>query len=144
MMTFWYRVCWWLCRIGLFFWHPVFHVVGRELVPAGKESPLYFLGWSSTNTLDADAAVYAILHSGEPYSTYSNPVVDKLLEEARFAGPDTPRAKLYEEIQAAYIADAPRIFLYQENKYYGVSKRLVWEGRADTSLPVRTIRFAQS
>lgn len=36
MMTFWYRVCWWLCRIGLFFWHPVFHVVGRELVPAGK------------------------------------------------------------------------------------------------------------
>lgn len=124
--------------------NPVESAVYRELVPAGKESPLYFLGWSSTNTLDADAAVYAILHSGEPYSTYSNPVVDKLLEEARFAGPDTPRAKLYEEIQAAYIADAPRIFLYQENKYYGVSKRLVWEGRADTSLPVRTIRFAQS
>ena len=36
MMTFWYRVCWWICRIGLFFWHPVFHVAGRELVPAGK------------------------------------------------------------------------------------------------------------
>ena len=36
MMTFWYRVCWWICRIGLFFWHPVFRVVGRELVPAGK------------------------------------------------------------------------------------------------------------
>ena len=36
MMTFWYRVCWWLCRIGLFFWHPVFHVVGRSFVPAGK------------------------------------------------------------------------------------------------------------
>lgn len=36
MMTFWYRVCWWLCRIGLFFWHPVFHVVGRNFVPAGR------------------------------------------------------------------------------------------------------------
>ena len=35
-MTFWYRLCWWICRIGLFFWHPVFHVVGRELVPVGK------------------------------------------------------------------------------------------------------------
>ena len=34
-MTFWYRLCWWICRIGLFFWHPVFHVYGRELVPAG-------------------------------------------------------------------------------------------------------------
>ena len=34
-MTFWYRLCWWICRIGLFFWHPVFHVLGRELVPKG-------------------------------------------------------------------------------------------------------------
>ena len=34
-MTFWYRLCWWICRIGLFFWHPVLHVHGRELVPAG-------------------------------------------------------------------------------------------------------------
>lgn len=123
--------------------NPVESAVYRERVPAGKQSPMYMLGWSSTNTLDADAAIYAILHSGEPYSTYSNPKVDKLLEEARFAGPDTPRAKLYEEIQAAYIADAPRIFLYQENKYYGVSKRIVWEGRADTAVPVKTITFAK-
>lgn len=123
--------------------NPIESAIYRERVPAGKESPLYMLGWSSTNTLDADAAVYAILHSGEPYSTYSNPTVDKLLEEARFAGPDTPRAKLYAEIQAAYIADAPRIFLYQENKYYGVSKRIAWEGRADTALPVKTIGFVK-
>ena len=34
-MKFWYRLCWWICRIGLFFWHPVLHVHGRELVPAG-------------------------------------------------------------------------------------------------------------
>lgn len=34
-MRFWYRLCWWVVRIGLFFWHPVFHVLGRELVPKG-------------------------------------------------------------------------------------------------------------
>ena len=34
-MRFWYRLCWWVVRIGLFFWHPVFHVVGRALVPKG-------------------------------------------------------------------------------------------------------------
>ena len=34
-MKFWYHLCWWICRIGLFFWHPVFHTVGRELVPNG-------------------------------------------------------------------------------------------------------------
>ena len=35
-MNFWYHLCWWLCRIGLFFWHPVFHVTGRERLPAGS------------------------------------------------------------------------------------------------------------
>ena len=34
-MTFWYRLCWWLCRVVLFFWHPVLRVYGKELVPAG-------------------------------------------------------------------------------------------------------------
>ena len=35
-MTFWYHVCWWIARIGLFFWHPVFRVTGQALVPAGS------------------------------------------------------------------------------------------------------------
>ena len=34
-MTFWYRFLWYVARIGLFFWHPVFRVFGRELVPKG-------------------------------------------------------------------------------------------------------------
>ena len=35
-MNFWYHLCWWLCRVGLFFWHPVFRVTGRDRVPAGS------------------------------------------------------------------------------------------------------------
>lgn len=35
-MRFWYHVCWWIARIGLFFWHPVFHVTGRAHIPAGS------------------------------------------------------------------------------------------------------------
>ena len=35
-MKFWYRVCFVLVRVGLFFWHPVFHVTGREQIPAGS------------------------------------------------------------------------------------------------------------
>ena len=34
-MRFWYRLCYVIVRIGFFFWHPVYHVVGRELVPTG-------------------------------------------------------------------------------------------------------------
>lgn len=35
-MRFWYHVCWWIARIGLFFWHPVFHVEGWAHIPAGS------------------------------------------------------------------------------------------------------------
>ena len=35
-MTFWYRVCYWICRIGLFFWHPSLRVTGLSNVPAGR------------------------------------------------------------------------------------------------------------
>ena len=34
-MRFWYRVCFVIARVGLFFWHPVLHVSGLENLPAG-------------------------------------------------------------------------------------------------------------
>lgn len=118
--------------------------VYRTLVPSGEQNSMYVLGWSSTNTLDADAAIYAILHSGESYSTYSNPEVDAKLEEARGTTDEDRRTTLYKEIQDIVLEDAPRIFLYQENQYYGVSKKLDWEGRIDGSIPVATIKAAGS
>ena len=117
------------------------NAVYRDTVPAGEQAAAYVLGWSSTTTLDADAAIYAILHSGEPYSTYSDPDVDAMLDEARFASADTDRDGLYAAIQQKYIEDAPRIFLYQENKYYGVSNRINWEGRIDTKIPIAKVTF---
>lgn len=113
--------------------------VYRTLVPAGKQSDMYVLGWSSTNTLDADAAIYAILRSGESYSTYANPDVDAKLDEARSVTDENKRKQLYQEIQDEVLKDAPRVFLYQENQYYGVADRLKWDGRVDGSIPVSTI-----
>lgn len=115
--------------------------VYRETVPAGQQSSAYMLGWSSTNTLDADAAIYAILHSGQSYSTYNNAEVDTLLDEARYATADTDRDALYAEIQQLYIEDAPRIFLYQENAYYGVSDRINWDGKIDTKISIASVTF---
>lgn len=114
--------------------------VYRTKVPSGEQAEMYILGWSSTNTLDADAAIYSVLHSGDPYSTYNNPEVDAMLDEARGTTDGTRRAELYKQIQEQVLEDAPRIFLYQENQYYGVSQNLDWEGRTDTAIPVFTIK----
>ncbi|MNW34776.1 Heme-binding protein A precursor [compost metagenome] len=116
--------------------------VYRTLVPSNKQSDMYVLGWSSTNTLDADAAIYAILRSGESYSTYNNEEVDAKLDEARSTSDQERRKALYKEIQEIVLQDAPRIFLYQENQYYGVSNELNWNGRIDGSIPVVTIKPA--
>lgn len=53
MRRFWYRVCYVIARVGLFFWHPVFRVQGRENIPTGRciycanhasmADPLWFL-----------------------------------------------------------------------------------------------------
>lgn len=115
--------------------------VYRASVPAGKQAAMYVLGWSSTNTLDADAAMYAVLHSGESYSTYSNATVDRKLDEARTTSSLAKRKALYASIQKQVITDAPRIFLYQENTYYGVSKKLNWSGKIDASLNIKDITY---
>jgi len=55
--------------------------------------------------LDVDAAIYAVLHSGESYSTYSNPDVDAMLDEARSCRDEEKRNELYAEIQNTVIED---------------------------------------
>ncbi len=122
--------------------NPVESSVYRTSVPSGEQSPMYFLGWSSTNTLDADAAIYSVLHSSDSYSTYNNPEIDAKLDEARSCMDETKRAELYSEIEKTVLEEAPRIFLYKENKYYGVSDGVKWEGRVDDAIPVATMSLS--
>lgn len=122
--------------------NPVESSVYRTSVPSGEQSPMYFLGWSSTNTLDADAAIYSVLHSSDSYSTYNNPEVDQMLDEARSCMDEAKRAELYAQIEEIVLEDAPRIFLYKENKYYGVSDRVTWDGRVDDAIPVATMSLS--
>lgn len=65
MRRFWYRVCYVIARVGLFFWHPAFHVQGRENIPTGRciycanhasmSDPLWFL-----LALNADDLIHII------------------------------------------------------------------------------------
>ncbi|GGB22786.1 ABC transporter substrate-binding protein [Allosediminivita pacifica] len=100
------------------------------------EGPIYMLGWGSTQTLDADAAVYAILKSGEPYSGASIPELDALLDESRSTVDPEARAEILEEIQELAADQVPLITLYQEDQLMGKSPNIEFEGRADARIPV--------
>ena len=101
-----------------------------------RKGPIFMLGWGSTQTLDADAAIYAILRTGEPYSTASIAELDKLLDESRKIVDPEARKKVLHAIQKLAAEQVPLITLYQEDSLYGKAKSLNFEGRPDARIPV--------
>ena len=95
---------------------------------------LFLLGWGSITTLDADAALYDELTCGKTYSTYCDPELDAVLEEARTIIDPQRREELYAEALYMIHDDPPWLFMYQERSLYGMSERVTWEPRADSIL----------
>ncbi|MCJ7872124.1 ABC transporter substrate-binding protein [Phaeobacter sp. J2-8] len=100
------------------------------------EGPIYMLGWGSTQTLDADAAVYAIFKSGEPYSGAVVPELDILLEESRQTVDPAAREQLLFQVQELANEEVPLISLYQEDKLLGKGVDVDFGGRPDARIPV--------
>jgi ABC-type transport system substrate-binding protein len=76
------------------------------------------LGWG-TVTVDADYGLYALFHTsqhppGFNGAFYSDPEVDRLLDEARTNMNVEERRQLYEQAIAIIWEDAPWLFLYSE------------------------------
>jgi peptide/nickel transport system substrate-binding protein len=87
---------------------------------------------------DPDPQVYSTLHStfaapgvGSPYdnaSDYSNPVVDRALDDARRTLDPAARAAGYRSVQSAYVADPGYVMLVFLNHTY-IEKDNAWTGR---------------
>ncbi|NDW02877.1 ABC transporter substrate-binding protein [Jiella pacifica] len=108
-----------------------------------RKGPIFMLGWGSTQTLDADAAVYAIMRSGEPYSTADVPELDSLLDESRKIVDPEARKKVLEEIQKVAAETVPLLTLYQEDALYGKAKDVEFAGRPDARIPVYDIKLTR-
>ena len=116
--------------------------VYAQQVPAGKQAPVYMLAWGSTQTLDADAALYPIMRSGEPYSTVKIPAMDALLDQTRTSIDRQTRADAFAKAQDLAVAEVPLLTLYQEDAIYGRRKTVEFSGRPDARIPVFDIRIA--
>jgi peptide/nickel transport system substrate-binding protein len=115
--------------------------VYTQQVPSGRQAPIYMLGWGSTQTLDADAALYAILRTGEPYSTVSIPEMDRLLDESRRIVDPARREQVLHQIQQLAARETPMLTLYQEDSLYARRRNVEFSGRADARIPVYDIRI---
>ena len=90
---------------------------------------MYYAGWSSS-TMESDFALTPLLATAswppKMFNTayYSNPAVDKNLEDALKTTDREAKAKLYKEAQDQIWADAPWAFLLTDQLLYVHSKDL--------------------
>lgn len=115
--------------------------VYTQQVAAQKQAPIYMLAWGSTQTLDADAALYPILHSGEPYSTVNSPELDALLNSSRVTIDPAKREKILQQVQDLVVQQQPLIPLYKEDALYASTDSLSFTGRADSRIPLFDLRL---
>lgn len=85
-----------------------------------------FLGWN----LDLDPDVYSLFHSsqvspqGQNFVFYSNPEVDRLIEQARVELDRQKLSQLYHHLHAILAEDQPYTWTFQVSEKWGVSRRL--------------------
>jgi len=94
---------------------------------------MYELGWGN-NTYDAGDTITSLLTTEGGVSTYSNPELDKLNDEARYELDPQKRAAIYRQAMELIHEEAPWLFLFEFEDLYATTKRLQWNARPDEAI----------
>ena len=103
---------------------------------APKSGDMYFTSWGngSLDPYDIFTPTHKTNDRGNS-AGYSNPEVDKLLDEAAVELDVAKRAGMYQQAEAIVNADLPYVYLWVPQDIYGVSKRLKgWTPSADSRI----------
>lgn len=113
-----------------------------------RETSFYMAGWMD-GSADAGSLFDFLVHSRDPsraYGTangggYSNPEVDRLIEQASEEMVPFRRIALLERSMRLTMDDFALIPLHVEHNITAISRRLQWEARSDELLFANTIRL---
>jgi peptide/nickel transport system substrate-binding protein len=88
------------------------------------EFQAFLIGWSGR--IDPDGNAYVFLHTKAPQNdgVYSNPDVDKGLEDARLISDPAARKAIYEKVTGLVLKDEPIIYLYHRKLLIAHTTRL--------------------
>jgi len=104
-------------------------------------APMFVWSWGS-DYLDPDRYFTPTVYSENPWSFWSDPRMDELVEAAQKTMDQEERARIYKELQALVKEEAPGIFLYTNEDLYGVSKEIEFTPRSDERIMVYHIQPA--
>jgi peptide/nickel transport system substrate-binding protein len=104
-------------------------IVAMEVTAAGQveqrgDYQAYLNGWSGR--VDADGNTFQFLHTGQGnnFTGYSNPAVDRLLEQGRAMTDIGQRRVAYQQVWEALRRDLPVTFLYSPRNIVAMTAKL--------------------
>jgi len=104
---------------------------------------MFAIGWSGRVDPDGNIANFVRTSGSQNITGYSNPQVDKMLDDARATDDVNKRKDLYGQVIKQLHEDAPLIYLYRQKNFTGVAKSMVGvEVFGDGLLRFRTAGFA--
>ncbi|HEX2230342.1 MAG TPA: ABC transporter substrate-binding protein, partial [Candidatus Binatia bacterium] len=104
---------------------------GKDGVNGGK-LPFYYAGRTSS---DADTLYDQYFRTGVTKRIgYSNPEVDKLIEEQQKIADQKKRVALLQQAGRLIMEDAPFVPLYTLMEIYGVAQNIIWKGTPDNRI----------
>ena len=111
---------------------------GRDGVNGGK-LPFYYAGRSA---FDADTFYDQYFHTGVTKRTgYSNPDLDKLIEEEQRTGDHKKRVAVLQQAGRIIMEDAPVVPLYTLAEIYGVARNIIWKGNPNNEIIVADMKI---
>ena len=111
---------------------------GRDGVNGGK-LPFYYAGRSA---YDADTFYDQYFHTGVTKRTgYSNPELDKLIEEEQRTGDPKKRVAVLQQAGRIIMEDAPIVPLYTLAEIYGVARNIIWKGNPNNEIIVADMKI---
>jgi peptide/nickel transport system substrate-binding protein len=115
-----------------------------DLLFAGAEAAPDLQFSSHDNSLfDADRTLSVMFTSEGSQATYSNPEVDRLVNEARTETDVTVREGLYHQAVQMIYDEAACIFLLNFDDIYGLSESVEWTPRADGRILVKDMTLVE-
>lgn len=101
---------------------------------------IYFQGWAALINPSVELVILTCGHVDNS-SGYCNPAYDKLVNEAAQTLDDAARQKLEFQAQEIIWNDAPWLYLWRLPSFFGISKKLNYEFRADNYLEPYLITY---
>jgi peptide/nickel transport system substrate-binding protein len=90
---------------------------------------MFYLGWGPA--LDAMGTLAYLFVGDSTYSSYTNPEVEEMINEAVETVDPEARQDLWNQVQQIVYDEAGWLFLWQQHDIYGVANNIAWMPRAD-------------